>query len=138
MSITGKVVGAIIGLLLFKNPWGALIGMIIGHFYDQSVTNVRRTGGGAGALEIGEQFFRSTFEVMGHVAKADGRVSEAEIAAARKVMGELRLNGAQIHAAIAHFTRGKNPDFDLATTMEEFAQACAERPELVRVFLELQ
>ena len=43
---------------------------------------------------------------MGHVAKADGRVSEAEIAAARRVMAELRLNGAQIHAAIAHFTRG--------------------------------
>ena len=64
-------------------------------------------------LEIGERFFTATFEVMGHVAKADGRVSEEEIAAARKVMAELRLNGAQIHAAIHHFTRGKNPEFDL-------------------------
>jgi DnaJ like chaperone protein len=138
MSITGKVVGAIIGLLLFKNPWGALIGLILGHFYDQSVVTVRRTGGGPGVLEIGERFFTATFEVMGHVAKADGRVSEAEIAAARKVMAELRLNGAQIHAAIAHFTRGKSPDFDLQTTMQEFTGACVNRPELVRVFLEVQ
>ena len=63
MSITGKVVGAIIGLLLFKSPWGALIGAIIGHFYDQSVNGVRRTstGGGAGVLEIGERFFTATF-----------------------------------------------------------------------------
>ena len=60
---------------------------------------------------------------MGHVAKADGRVSEAEIAAARKVMAELRLDGAQIHAAIAHFTRGKNPDFDL----EEHRAGAARR-----------
>ena len=138
MSITGKVVGAIIGLLLFKSPWGALIGLILGHFYDQSVVTVRRTAGGPGVLEIGERFFAATFEVMGHVAKADGRVSEAEIAAARKVMAELRLNGAQIHAAIAHFTRGKGADFDLQTTMQEFAEACVNRPDLVRVFLEVQ
>jgi len=140
MSITGKVVGAIIGLLLFKSPWGALIGAILGHFYDQSLNNVRRKGmgGGAGVLEIGERFFTATFEVMGHVAKADGRVSEAEIAAARKVMAELRLDGAQIHAAIAHFTRGKSRDFDLQTAMEEFSEACANRPDLIRVFLEVQ
>jgi DnaJ like chaperone protein len=140
MSITGKVVGAIIGLLLFRSPWGAIIGAILGHFYDQSLATARRTGrgGGAGVLEIGERFFTATFEVMGHVAKADGRVSEAEIAAARKVMAELRLDGAQIHAAIAHFTRGKSRDFDLQTTMEEFSGACANRPDLVRVFLEVQ
>src|SRR6187549_3510111 len=133
MSITGKLIGLIVGLLLFRSPWGALIGLILGHFYDQGVSGVRRTGGGGGAgvLEIGERFFTSTFEVMGHVAKADGRVSEEEIAAARKVMAELRLNGAQIHAAIHHFTRGKSRDFDLQTTIEEFSEACANRPDLV-------
>jgi DnaJ like chaperone protein len=137
MSITGKVVGAIIGLLLFRNPWGALIGLIIGHFYDQSVSAARRPNS-AGAIEISQRFFAATFEVMGHVAKADGRVSEAEIAAARKVMAELRLDGAQIHAAIGHFTRGKNPNFDLEDTMQELRDACAGRPDLVRVFLEIQ
>ena len=48
--------------------------------------------------------------------------SQAEIAAARQVMAVLGLNGAQIHAAIAHFTRGKNPDFDLEGTLREFAE----------------
>jgi len=75
---------------------------------------------------------------MGHVAKADGRVSEEEIAAARKVMAELRLSGIQIHAAIAHFTRGKNADFDLESTMRQFAETVADRPDLMRVFLEVQ
>ena len=99
---------------------------------------MRRAGGGAGVLEIGERFFTATFEVMGHVAKADGRVSEEEIAAARKVMAELRLNGAQIHAAIHHFTRGKSSEFDLESTMQEFVDTCAHRPDLMRVFLEVQ
>ena len=140
MSITGKLIGLIVGLLLFRNPWGAIIGLILGHFYDQGVAGVRRAGGGGGAgvLEIGERFFTATFEVMGHVAKADGRVSEEEIAAARKVMAELRLSGPQIHAAIHHFTRGKSPDFDLESTMQQFVDTCAHRPDLMRVFLEVQ
>jgi len=139
MSITGKVIGAILGLLLFRTPWGALIGAVLGHFYDQSISSRHaRRGGGGSPLEIGERFFTATFEVMGHVAKADGRVSEAEIAAARKVMAELRLDGMQIHAAIAHYTRGKSPDFDLDATMHEFATTCAHRPDLLRVFLEVQ
>jgi len=135
--MTGKLVGAILGLLLIRSPWGLLIGLFLGHLYDQGVAATRRRSR-SGPIEIGEQFFRATFEVMGHVAKADGRVSESEIAAARQVMGELRLDGIQIHAAIAHFTRGKNSDFDLDVTMHDFAQACAHRPDLMRVFLEIQ
>src|SRR5262245_2520793 len=139
MSWVGKVVGAIVGYLLLRGFFGAMLGAFVGHLFDQSVS-ARRGGGGGGrsALEIGERFFTATFEVMGHVAKADGRVSEAEIAAARQVMSDLRLDGAQIHAAIAHFTRGKNPDFDLESTMQQFSDAAAHRPDLLRVFLEIQ
>jgi DnaJ like chaperone protein len=139
MSWVGKVIGAIVGYLVLRGFMGALLGAFIGHLYDQAVSARRAAGGGGrNPLEIGERFFTATFEVMGHVAKADGRVSEAEIAAARQVMSELRLDGAQIHAAIQHFTRGKNTDFDLESTMQQFADACAHRPDLLRVFLEIQ
>jgi DnaJ like chaperone protein len=122
--MTGKIVGALIGLLLLRNGWGLLIGLIIGHFYDQA-TAARSRPRGRNPLEIGQKFFTATFEVMGHVA-------------ARQVMSELRLDGPQIHAAIAHFTRGKNADFDLDGTMQEFAELCAHRPDIQRVFLEIQ
>lgn len=137
--MTGKIVGAIIGMLLLRgSPWGLLIGLILGHFYDMSVTPRRRPTTTAEALEIGVRIFRATYEVMGHVAKSDGRVSEAEIAAAREVMSYMKLNGAQIHAAIQHFTRGKSPDYDLEGTLRELADVCAHRPDLLRHFLEIQ
>jgi DnaJ like chaperone protein len=134
----GKLVGAILGLLLMRGSvWGLLIGLFFGHLYDQGVA-ARRRQSSADPLEIGKKFFTTTFEVMGHVAKSDGRVSEAEIAAARQVMSELRLDGAQIHAAIQHFTRGKSADYDLESTVQDFANACAHRPDLLRIFLEIQ
>ena len=73
--MTGKLVGAIIGLLLLRSPWGLLLGMIIGHFYDQGVAAKRhpRPASTGEAIEIGLKFFKATFEVMGHVAKSDGR-----------------------------------------------------------------
>lgn len=140
MSITGKVIGAILGLLIFRSPWGAIVGLFVGHLYDQSVSATRRqrTHTPEGLVRVRERFFTATFEVMGHVAKADGRVSESEIAAARKVMAELRLDGAQIHAAIQHFTRGKNPGFDVEDTVRDFREICADQPEMLRVFLEFQ
>jgi DnaJ like chaperone protein len=138
MSVTGKLIGAIVGFMVFRSVWGAVIGLIIGHLYDKSVAAAQRAPTGERMLEIGERFFCATFEVMGHVAKADGRVSEQEIAAARKVMGELRLDGPQIHAAIRHFTRGKSADFDLEESLDTLREACASRPDLLRIFLEIQ
>ena len=88
--------------------------------------------------EIGERFFRATFRVMGYLAKADGRVSEREIAAARGVMSDLRLNSQQVQAAIDYFTAGKQGNFDTAAESSGLRHACQGRPELLRVFLEIQ
>jgi DnaJ like chaperone protein len=136
MSWTGKIVGAILGYLLLRGFWGAVIGAMLGHFLDQAIAP--RRGPRAPLQEIRDKFFAATFAVMGHVAKSDGRVSEAEIAAARRIMSELGLSGEQIHTAIGHFSRGKNADFDLESTVRGFADSCAQEPNMLRVFLEFQ
>jgi DnaJ like chaperone protein len=137
MSITGKLIGAIIGYMVGRFP-GLIVGLIIGHFYDSSVSARRGTAPRGSPLEISERFFIATFEVMGHVAKADGRVSEAEIAAARKLMSELHFDGPQIHIAIGHYTRGKSPEFNLENAVEKLIETCGNQPHLLRAFLEIQ
>jgi DnaJ like chaperone protein len=137
VSITGKLIGAVLGYMVGRFP-GLLIGLIVGHFYDQSVDARRRARPSGTPLEVSERFFTATFEIMGHVAKADGRVSEAEIAAARKLMAELRFDGPQIHIAIGFYTRGKRPDFDLDDAVGKLIKACGNQPHLLRAFLELQ
>jgi DnaJ like chaperone protein len=53
-------------------------------------------------------------------------------------MAELRLDAEQTRQAIACFTAGKQPGFDLAGELSALARACRGRPDLVRVFLEIQ
>ena len=138
---TGKVVGGILGALTL-GPIGVAVGVVLGHQFDEY------SGGGPqvdprlnsseNLAEIGERFFRATFRIMGYLAKADGRVSEREIAAARGVMSDLRLNSQQVQSAIDYFTVGKQGNFDPATELGGLRHACQGRPELLRVFLEIQ
>jgi DnaJ like chaperone protein len=138
MRWAGKVVGGVIGLLA-GGPVGAAIGAALGHQYDSAqdddtVADSPRLGPGQAA----EQFFVSTFRIMGHVAKSDGRVSEQEIAAARSVMTALRLDSLQIAVAIEEFSKGKATKFDLAGEMANLRSALADRPDLARIFVEIQ
>lgn len=135
---TGKAVGGAIGLLA-GGPIGAAIGLFLGHQFDEQASRTDE----APRLEdnlsvVGESFFRGTFRVMGHLAKADGRVSESEIAAARSIMSDLRLDPQQVRAAVEHFTAGKQPGFDLAAELAALSRVCEGRPELARIFVEIQ
>ncbi|HUN24689.1 MAG TPA: co-chaperone DjlA [Steroidobacteraceae bacterium] len=134
---TGKVFGGVLGFLTL-GPLGAAIGVLLGHQFDADAQSRREAGPRLDPAAFGELFFRSTFQVMGHIAKADGRVSEQEIEAARAIMAELRLDAQQVRAAIAHFTAGKQRGFALDAALTALARACTGRPDLLRIFVEIQ
>jgi DnaJ like chaperone protein len=137
MKWIGKLTGGIIGLAF--GPIGVAVGVLLGHQFDQAQQEHEEPGAAPGDVTaISERFFRATFRVMGYVAKADGRVSEQEIAAARAVMTDLRLGQAQVREAIALFTAGKQPGFDLAAELAGLRSACRGRPDILRIFLEIQ
>jgi DnaJ like chaperone protein len=136
MRWTGKLIGGLLGLLTL-GPVGAALGLLFGHQFDDDEASTEPPTD-ASAAEIGERFFRATFRVMGHIAKSDGRVSEREIAAARSIMAELRLDASRVGAAIDCFTEGKQRLFDLTAELAALRGICAGRPDLLRIFLEIQ
>lgn len=141
MAWKGIFFGALIGLLAIRSVWGAVIGAIIGHVLEQGAGAGRGAGLGASPgnpASIPEVFFRSTFELMGHVAKSDGRVSEAEIGAARGLMRQLNLGPQEISLAIACFRAGKAASYDVELGVERLREACGMRHDLLRAFIELQ
>jgi len=138
MAWKGTFFGALVGLLITKSVWGAVVGAIIGQMFDQSGFGRAGLSGAAASSTASEVFFRTTFELMGHVAKSDGRVSEAEIDAARRLMQELRLGPQEISAAIECFRAGKSPAYDANLGIEQLREACGLRFDLLRAFMELQ
>ncbi len=134
MKIWGKVFGAVIGFM-FGRFFGALIGLWIGHIYDNrggGVQIIRNAG------KKQSQFFNSTFAVMGHVAKASGRVTETDIRIASMLMDQMRLQGSVRTDAQNSFRQGKQADFDLTACLRQFKAAADSRQEILQMFLEIQ
>jgi DnaJ like chaperone protein len=138
MKWMGKLAGGLLGMLTL-GPVGAALGLLLGHQFDE-ISNEAESSGATpeDVALISERFFRATFRVMGYLAKADGRVSEQEIVAARAVMAELRLDATQVREAIALFTAGKEPHFDPDAELGELRSACRGRPDILRMFIEIQ
>lgn len=133
MSWAGKVVGAALGAVA-GGPIGAMVGAVLGHQFDRGFA----TAGGRPSAAVQEVFFTTTFAVMGHVAKADGRVTEDEIRSARAIMHHMRLEPGQVQEAIRLFTEGKQPDFPLDETVDRFKRVSGRRRDLHRAFVEIQ
>lgn len=135
----GKLIGGAVGLVLAKGGLlGLLVGVAVGHQFDRGF----RGGGGASAFKPvsparrRQVFFESLFLAMGHLAKADGRVSEAEIQAARTSMHRMRLGPEEVRRAIDLFSRGKDPNFPIDQQIRELNEVCQGQPALIRNFLE--
>ena len=133
----GKLVGAFLGFVLTRRPMGVLIGMILGHLWDQYAA-AKRAGPRPDMAAVRQTFFRAAFSIMGYVAKADGRVSEQDIAAARGIFRQFGLGEADTRAAMEFYTRGKQPGFDADAVLAELAAACRGRGQMLRMFLEIQ
>jgi DnaJ like chaperone protein len=150
----GKIIGAILGFIIGRGLFGAIVGFVIGHQFDvvarrNSVAGAlgrRRPGtlgGGAAApqgdpAELRRAFFEATFQVMGHVAKSDGRVTEQEIDAAREAMRRFALSESDRRRAIELFTAGKSPEFPLEGTLERLRWLTGDQSDLCRLFVQIQ
>lgn len=137
MNFYGKIFGAIFGYLIY-GPLGFAVGMLIGHFFDRGLSlNIQAEK--SPDVELSKKvFFKTTFTMMGYIAKLDGRISEREIQVAREAMAHLQLNSEQKLNAIEFFNQGKSPQFNFNTALDHFVKYCGRQPQLVQLFVEIQ
>jgi len=126
----GKIVGALIGL--FRGGLtGAVIGALLGHFVDRFIAGISGVG------STRESFFEALFCTLGHLSKADGQVTQAEIRMAESLMQRMQITGEDRQRAIRFFNQGKQEGFDLHAALKTFAQNSALRFDLRQMFLEI-
>ncbi len=143
MRIWGKVIGTILGFIAGR-AFGAVLGFFIGHMFDKHYSQDFNQMGGFSRFftsqdELKSQaiFFHALFSVMGHVAKSDGQVTNAEIKMASALMDQMDLQGDVRAEAQQAFREGKAHDFPLKEILKEFSVSCHGRRDVLQVFLEI-
>lgn len=131
MSWLGKIIGAIVGLVLTRHPLGVLLGVVVGHLIDTGAFGLQRVGGAP------RGFIEPLFGLVGAIAKSDGRVSEVEIVVTEQLIARMRLDAEQRRAAIACFTAGKQPGFAVNLAVAELKRWCAGRRDHAYILLDL-
>jgi DnaJ like chaperone protein len=136
MAWWGTLLGGTLGYML-GGPLGAMLGAALGGNFDRGM-NI------SGQFDPGVQervqaaFFSATFSTMGHIAKADGKVTPDEIASANHIMAQMQLTNEQRQAAKKLFDEGKNTTFPLDEVLLQFKKECHRRRNLLQMFIEIQ
>jgi len=134
--IVGKIVAGLLGLLA-GGPIGAVIGVIIGHFFDRGLARAMAFAAPENLAAIKHSFFETSFLLLGYLAKADGRITEVEIQHTEAIFREMQLDPQQREEAKRLFKRGAQADFDLASSIQQFRQVTAANRMLARTLLML-
>ena len=143
MTIWGKVLGTLFGFMFGRIP-GAILGFFIGHMFDKGYSQDFNSVGGFGRFftsqtDVQSQaiFFHALFSVLGHIAKADGRVTEEEIKSASDLMDQMNLTGEIRKEAQQAFREGKAANFPLKDILKQFSDSCYGRKDILQVYLEI-
>jgi DnaJ like chaperone protein len=119
--IYGKLVAGLLGLTLL-GPFGLLLGLAVGHAFDRGLHTTLAFGSPEQLQKIQAAFFETCFSLLGHVAKADGRVSEEEIAHTEQIMAQLGVGAGQREQAINFFRAGAAADFQAGPLIAHFIE----------------
>ncbi len=129
-----KIVGVILGFFL-AGFWGALAAFFLGSIIDRSISY---GVGGVNPLSRAHResvFLGTVFVLMGKIAKADGRVSEEEIAHVEQMFQKLGMTEVHKEKAKALFKKGAAPGFDIRPTVNEFMAVCGHTASLRQMLL---
>lgn len=141
MSLFRSVVGGVFGFVV-GGPLGAILGASIAYQLGDKLSalgidiGIDANEGDASKAQMA--FFVATFSVMGHVAKADGRVRPEAISLAKDVMSEMNLDIQLRNTAINLFRQGKKVDFQLEPVLIQFHRECQPYHALISKFLIIQ
>lgn len=130
----GMLIGSVIGWFAFG--WlGVLLGLAVGVFFDRGL---RASLAGLSPEEINQLqsvFFKTTYTLIGYIAKADGRVSQEEIDETQKLMDKMGLTADHKREAIAFFKVGADLKFEPQEILNEFRTVCGRRAELTQMLM---
>jgi DnaJ like chaperone protein len=147
MGWIGKFIGAAVGFV-WGGPIGALVGAMVGHQFDRSDTAFswhtysNSTDGWSEWQNTRDEaniaFFVSVFSMLAKMAKADGRVSRAEIESVESFMtNQLHLDIQGRNFAINIFRSAVNSPEPFENFARQFYYRFRHDPELLEMIVDI-
>lgn len=132
----GKLLGALTGLIWAPDSlrWsGLVLGLLAGHLLDQRLGGLARTDTSAQKTVAA---LRPLFMLMGHLAKIDGRVNEAEIAVTSRLIDRMVTQGRDRVELIELFRQGKGATpAEIDRQLDRLADTLRHQPKLAEQWL---
>jgi DnaJ like chaperone protein len=133
MSFICSIICGLILSSILKSGWGFILGLFIGPMLYQAFVN-----------KITEKRTQSNptlhlavvFEVLGHLSKAKGVVTQDDINLARQFMDRLQLDAARRQLAQESFNRGKASDYPLRSRLQALYFQYRFRRNVLNIFCE--
>lgn len=134
----GKIIGVILALIFKFGFIGVVCFLIIGHLIDRGRKRSAGFDSDEQQSDRQQMFFIATFQVMGHLSKAKGVITERDIEMANSIMDRFDLYDDQRRIAQEAYRFGKEPDFPLRRVMRDLRLSLGRRFDLIKIFLEIQ
>jgi len=132
MSIWGGITGGLLGFVVL-GPIGALVGSVIGSNISSRTKRKRPNN-----FDQQVAFFAALFACLAKIAKADGRIDEAEIKKIEEIISsKLNLNKEHRNFAINIFQRAKDDNVSFEAYASNLYQVLSSSPNSLLVFYEM-
>ncbi len=141
MGWLGKVIGGTIGFAL-GGPIGAVAGAVFGHGFDKKEEAYLSETMIENHLSNGEEaqmtFFVAAFSMLAKMAKADGRVSEKEIASIEEFMvRDLNLDVHGRNTAVNIFRQAMNSPESFDAFAVQFYRVFRSQPRVIELMMDV-
>lgn len=124
MAWTGKIIGGVLGS--FLGPWGAAIGVGLGHQFDKGSSRVQEAGM---VMQV------AFFGCLAKMAQADGKITKEEIQAVEQIIARLGYTPRMREAAIDIFRQAKDDSHTAADYLNQLATVIRFNPQMAMTFL---
>lgn len=125
MAWTGKIIGGVLGS--FLGPWGTAIGVGLGHQYDKGATRVQTA---SMTIQV------ALFGCLAKMARADGKVTQAEIEVVEEIITQLGYTPSMRAAAIDIFRKAKDDAYSAEDYLTQLAEVIRFNPQIAVVFIQ--
>lgn len=132
MSFIWAIITGFVLSIILKSNWGFLLGLFIGpKLYE--FCNKLTEGEPKGNPKL---YLTVVFEVLGHLGKAKGVVTQDDINLARRFMTQLQLDSNSRQLAQDSFNRGKASDYPLRARLRELYNQYRSKRNVLNIFCE--